>query len=157
MKKLIIFSLIGIALAIGLIGSVSATGTINVDVNDSSCVTGTQADPYSVVYCNIQDAIDDVATGDTIEVAAGIYEEQLIINKSITLQGEDRDTTIIEYPPAPVSDQYLVLVQAEDVTITGFKLLGHFAAGNRAAYIVHSQGTGLIVENNEIQGLLTNG
>jgi hypothetical protein len=44
------------------------------------------------------------------------------------------------------------MVQANDVTITGFKLLGHFAAGDRAAYIVYSQGTGLIVENNEIQG-----
>lgn len=103
-------------------------------------------------YYIIQNAVDDANDGHIIMVAAGTYEEQLIVDKSITLQGEDRETTIIEYPPAPVSDQYLVMVQADDVTITGFKLLGHFTTGNRAVYIVHSQGTGLIVENNEIQG-----
>jgi hypothetical protein len=103
-------------------------------------------------YYTIQNAVDDANDGHIIMVAAGTYEEQLTIDISIILRGEDRDTTIVEYPPTPVSDQYLVLVKADDVTITGFKLLGHFATGNRAAYVVHSQGTGLIVENNEIQG-----
>jgi hypothetical protein len=157
-NNLAIPTLIAVTVALSILVAFSATAsaaTINVDDVAAGCVVGSgQSDPYSVVYCSIQDAIDDAAIDDTIEVAAGTYEEQLIVDKSITLQGEDRDTTIIEYPPAPVSDQYLVMVQANDVTITEFKLLGHFAVNNRAAYIVHSQGTGLIVENNEIQGFI---
>ena len=152
---LAISTLIAVTVAVSILVAFSATasaGTINVDCNDASCVGSGQTDPYSVVYCSIQDAIDDSAIDDTIEVAAGTYEEQLIVDESITLQGEDRDTTIIEYPLVSVSDQYLVMVQADDVTITGFKLLGHFAISNRAAYIVYSQGTGLIVEDNEIPG-----
>lgn len=136
MKK-IILSLVSLVLMFGFIGAVSAA-TINVP------------DDYST----IQAAIDAASHGDTINIAAGTYVEQIIIDKSITLQGESKETTIIEYPLAPVSDQYLILVRADDVTITGFKLLGHFAADNRAVYIVHSQGTGLIVENNEIQGFI---
>jgi len=153
-NNLAISTIIAVTVAVSILVALSATasaGTINVD-DATGCVGSGQSDPYSVVYCSIQDAIDDAAIGDTIEVAAGTYEEQLIVDESITLQGEDRDTTIIEYPPALVSGQYLVMVQANDVTITGFKLLGHFAVSNRAVYIVHSQGTGLIVEDNEIQG-----
>ncbi len=46
-------------------------------------------------YTKIQDAIDNASDGDTIFVYSGIYYENLIINKSITLIGENRETTII--------------------------------------------------------------
>jgi hypothetical protein len=105
-------------------------------------------------YTTIQAAISAASPGETIFVRAGTYVEQIIIDKSITLQGASKETTIIEYPPEPASDQYLVFVKANNVTIREFKLFGHFATDNMAEYIVHSQGTGLIVENNEIQGFI---
>ncbi len=45
---------------------------------------------------SIQAAIDSAAAGDTIYVKSGTYYEHLIINKPITLQGEDKSTTIID-------------------------------------------------------------
>jgi parallel beta-helix repeat protein len=46
-------------------------------------------------YTRIQDAIDDASGGDTVFVYSGVYNESILINKSITVLGEDRETTII--------------------------------------------------------------
>ena len=48
-------------------------------------------------YTNIQDAIDDASDGDTIFVYSGVYPADIIIDKSISLIGENQDNTIIEY------------------------------------------------------------
>jgi parallel beta-helix repeat protein len=99
-----------LALSFSLVAAVPASaspGTIQVNVNDPSCVMGSgQPDPYSVVYCSIQDAIDDanLAGGDTIIVAAGTYDEQVIIDKALTLQGAG-DTTIIK-PSQTTADNF---------------------------------------------------
>jgi len=44
----------------------------------------------------IQDLIDNANPGDTIYIPSGIYYENIIINKSISLIGEDKNTTIID-------------------------------------------------------------
>ena len=44
----------------------------------------------------IQDLIDNASDGDTIYIPSGIYYESIIINKSISLVGEDKETTIID-------------------------------------------------------------
>ena len=47
-------------------------------------------------FTNIQDAIDFADEGDIVFVYSGTYYENVIINKSINLEGEDMDTTIID-------------------------------------------------------------
>ena len=128
MKKLI-YLIVAIA-ALGLI--VSGCIPVVPPAEQSNIDNLTKADITVSPGESIQDAITAARSGDTIKIAAGTYVEQIIIDKSITLQGASKETTIIEYPPAPVSDQYLIMVQADDVTITGFKLLCHFATSNRA-------------------------
>ena len=44
----------------------------------------------------IQDLIDNASSGDTIYIPSGIYYESIVIDKSITLVGEDKNTTIID-------------------------------------------------------------
>lgn len=49
-----------------------------------------------VDYETIQDAINAAYPGDTIMVAPGTYYEHVIINKSLSLVGENKETTIID-------------------------------------------------------------
>lgn len=47
-------------------------------------------------FGSIQKAINHASEGDTIFVKAGLYQESIILNKSITLLGESRNCTIID-------------------------------------------------------------
>jgi hypothetical protein len=50
-------------------------------------------------YETIQDAVDDAASGDTIEIAPGTYTEAVCIEgKGLTIVGSGRDETIIDWP-----------------------------------------------------------
>jgi len=44
----------------------------------------------------IQNLIDNASEGDTIYIPSGTYYENIVINKSINLVGENRETTIID-------------------------------------------------------------
>ena len=46
-------------------------------------------------YTKIQNAINDAIDGDTVFVYNGIYDGGIIVNKSIILQGENREDTFI--------------------------------------------------------------
>jgi parallel beta-helix repeat protein len=70
-------------------------------------------------YCKIQDAIDDPLTldGHEITVAAGIYQENLLVNKELIITGAGAGTTTI-LAGAGVA----VEVTADNVTIEGFEI-----------------------------------
>jgi hypothetical protein len=55
---------------------------------------GSQENPYAT----ISKAVNMASNGDTIEVAAGTYTENITINKSISLLGADNSTTILQPP-----------------------------------------------------------
>ncbi|UCH88400.1 MAG: right-handed parallel beta-helix repeat-containing protein [Thermoplasmata archaeon] len=47
-------------------------------------------------FTSIQSAIDAASDGDTIYVYSGIYYERIVIYRELTLEGEDKETTIID-------------------------------------------------------------
>lgn len=71
-------------------------------------------------YSSIQDAISDASNGDTVFVYAesSPYNENVVVEKSITLTGEDRDTVIIDGG----GTGRVVSVEASDVTISKFTI-----------------------------------
>jgi nitrous oxidase accessory protein len=73
-------------------------------------------------HATIGAALEAAAPGDTIVVAPGVYEERLVIAKSVKLVGEGRPT---------ISGGYkgdVVFVRADDVELNGFVVK---ASGNR--------------------------
>ena len=68
---------------------------ILVDCNDATGKVITVDDDKPADHSSIQDAIDASKDGWTILVSNGIYYENIIIDKEITITGEDSSSTII--------------------------------------------------------------
>jgi len=71
-------------------------------------------------YSSIQDAIDNATSGDTVFVYddSAPYNENILIDKSINLKGEERDTTIIDGGIG----KSVVNITASWVNLSNFKL-----------------------------------
>jgi len=67
-------------------------------------------------YTKIQDAINDSSDGDMVFVFNGTYVENLVVDKSIDLIGEDKNSTVID--GSGVGD--VVYISADEVNVTGF-------------------------------------
>ena len=90
------------------------------------CATGCD---YSV----IQDAVDAASNGDVIKVAAGTYDERLVIDKRLSFIGSGSDSTIVQPTYAPSAGQYDVQIDASGVVIQDFQFDFNGADDLRAA------------------------
>jgi len=73
-------------------------------------------------YNTIQAAITAADSSDTISVAAGTYNEDVTINKSLTLQGENRETTEIKFGYSSYPSASPLTISADGVTVSGFTI-----------------------------------
>ena len=91
-------------------------------------------------YTKIQDAINSASEGDTVFVYddSSPYYENVSVDKSINLIGEDRDSTVIDGLKAY---DFVVIVNADWVNISGFTIQNGI-----------SHGIIVIGENNNISG-----
>ncbi|MFO7919042.1 MAG: DUF1565 domain-containing protein, partial [Anaerolineae bacterium] len=125
-------------------------------------------------YDTIQAAIDAAEDGDTIEVAAGTYEEAITIDKPLTLLGaqagiDARDRTGEESivdpndPDGGADKSWVIRVRASDVTIDGFTIqnptLMYGSAGLVDATGTNGSLDNIVVRNNILQspGVRTSG
>jgi len=67
-------------------------------------------------FQKIQEVINAASEGQIIEVPAGVYAENVVINKSISIVGENVTTTIIEGNNIGVG----IRIEADNVTVKGF-------------------------------------
>ena len=121
-----------------------------------------KAEPTTIVvpndYSTIQDAIDNAVEGDTIFVKTGVYDEILQIEKSLSLVGEDQETTIINgHNEGPV-----VYIRKDEVSVSNFTILNgdtpasksssaqYFPYSTRLAGVHISSASHCFVTNNKI-------
>ena len=104
--------------------SSAITAIIEYDLNiyvDAGNTTGTEDGTKTHPFKTITEGLIAVSPGKSVMVAVGTYNEQLIINKGITLQGAEKESTIIsgfEYTGN------LITIEADNITITGFTIDG---------------------------------
>ncbi|MCX6663440.1 MAG: right-handed parallel beta-helix repeat-containing protein [Euryarchaeota archaeon] len=103
-------------------------------------------------YSKIQDAIDNASDGDTVFVYddSAPYYENIAINVSIHLIGENRNTTSIE------GGNYAVSIFVDGVTVSGFRISNVGDFWNCCGFYVISQRNN-ISNNNIVNNLRMNG
>ena len=91
-------------------------------------------------YSTIQSAVTAADAGDTISVAAGTYEESLVITKTLTLLGAGASSTILR------DDLLVIDASSTDLDISGFTIefqeTGIYADDELSAHDVVFQGIG---------------
>jgi len=94
------------------------------------------------IWSSIQDAVDAASAGDTINVAAGTYANpaQIVIDKDLTITGEDKETTIIE-PASGFTDSYLFRINDGEVDLSGFTFDGKGSLYGGVRYTAPGTGT----------------
>ncbi len=88
----------------------------NLHLVKSDTRTWTVDDDGSADFSKIQEAINAAGELDTISVKNGTYRENIVINKILSLIGENREGTIIDADGAG----NVVLIAADNVNFTGF-------------------------------------
>jgi Ca2+-binding RTX toxin-like protein len=101
---------------VGVRNAAAAPATLHVD-NTVTCDDST-SDSSVTPYCHIQAAVDDASAGDTIEVAAGTYGEDVTVNKTLTLSGAGSSSTTVSGPIGGPGSTFAV--SASNVVIDGF-------------------------------------
>jgi parallel beta-helix repeat protein len=100
----------------------------------------------SAYYCKIQDAIDDPLTidGHTIQVAAGSYPENILVDKELILIGAGAlSTTILAGAGVAVE------VTADNVTIEGFEIKHSTVTTLADMGIMLNMSNGSSIQNNK--------
>jgi len=109
-----------------IVGSVSASSTESWRLyGESSWAVSVQqarTSPMTIIvpddYPTIQQAINNANEGDTIFVRTGLYNENIVLDKALSLLGEGRTTTIIDGS----GGQWTVSVRASNAAISGFTI-----------------------------------
>jgi parallel beta-helix repeat protein len=116
-------------------------------------------------YSTIQSAIDDTQEGDMVFVYNGVYNEQLFIDRSIDLIGEDKNFTIID---GSTLEENIVLmkINCSNVKFSGFTMKDAkgidgraFEASNKNSFIRITENivmTGNIFRNFDNGGFIMN-
>jgi len=104
--------------------SSAITSTIKYDLNvyvDAKNVSGIENGTETYPFNTIAEGIEAAVSGKSVTVAAETYNEQLVINKGITLQGESKNNTFITGTGFTGN---LITITADNIIISGFFIDG---------------------------------
>jgi parallel beta-helix repeat protein len=126
MEKNVVIGIIILIVGISIVPNVVSKNKINEYI--------IVVDHNRAYYSNIQDAIDNASNGDTIYVSSGVYYENIIVDKMISLVGENKSTTIIDGG----NKGTVVYISADSVNINGFTIRNSEVAVKAAGIYVIS-------------------
>jgi parallel beta-helix repeat protein len=112
--KLILNALAIFFLILGIVTTTAGAAVITVDSNGGEN------------YTSIQEAVNNAQNGDTILVNPGVYRENIKVDKEISIisKSASEDKINYTYVMGAVLDKDIFSVESNNVTISGFYILG---------------------------------
>lgn len=122
-----------------LIALVFIIGLAGIGVGNVKAATITVC-PSGCDYTSIQAAVNAASSGNTISIGAGTYDEQVVVNKGLTLVGAGATT----------------IIQPSQTTANGFQLFNRLNGGpaNSAAIIVTDTTETVVIQSLKVDGSL---
>jgi len=99
-------------------------------------------------YTTIQDALRDAHAGDVIQVQGGIYRGNVVVDKSILLEGVDHPVLDAE------NRGTVVTLNAPDVTVRGFEIRNSGSEPDRDHAGITANAPRATIENNTLRQVL---
>ena len=134
-NKLTTLSIIFLLISIIAVPQLSIAKT---EINNS-CITLYVGGTGYGNYTKIQEAVDNATFGDIIYISNGTYYENIIVDESIKLIGENKTNTIIDGGKGE-ENKTILKVTAENVKISGFTIQNAKGIGGRAGLILNKNG-----------------
>lgn len=138
--------LIGIILALL---ATNITLAFNIQTVKAEPRTWTVDDDGPADFSMIQEAINAASDGDTIFVRIGTYYENIVVNRTVLLAGEDSSKTIIDGN----GTGHVVIITSDDVNMTGFTVqnssIAYHMTGINLNNVNYCNISGNIITNNE--------
>ena len=128
---------------------------LTLTAGETSAKTITVDDDGGADLSSIQEAVDAAETGDTIRVFDGIYYENIVMNKTVSLTGNGSATTTIDGG----GNGDVLQITANWISISGFNITNAGTdVGDQGIWIISSNNT---ISNNSFsfnrQGIYFNG
>ncbi|MHC2994208.1 MAG: right-handed parallel beta-helix repeat-containing protein [Candidatus Atribacteria bacterium] len=123
-----------------------ATAVIEYDLNiyvDAGNISGTEDGTRTYPFNTVSEGLKAAVEGKSVVVSGGTYNEQLVINKGITLQGAGKENTFIT---GTGFNGNLITCEADNITISGFTIDG----GNSTSVGIYLDGYSSININNSL-------
>ena len=115
-------------------------------VGTASAKTWYVDDDGGADFTRIQNAINNASDGDTIIVYSGVYYENVVVNKSVTLKG-------VNLPVVDAGKRSAIILTADGITLIGFTTTNSGLTWPFTGTWEISTITGNIVSNNNNAGI----
>jgi parallel beta-helix repeat protein len=127
--------------------------------NNRQTPTNTLSAPVTIVvpddYPSTAAAVGNASASDTITVRKGTYFENLIIDKPLSLQGEDSTNTVLVGAGGAVGAS-VITIAADDVNVSGFTITSvNYSTSASYAYGVLIEGDKCAISGNNIVNTLS--
>jgi len=113
----ILFLLTNLSMITTASNSVQTTNKDTIYVDDDN-TDGPWYGTLEYPYQHIGDAIENAAEGDTIYVFNGTYYENILVDKTLLITGENKNTTIID----GMYNEFIIKIIKDAVTIKNFTI-----------------------------------